>query len=45
MDGIMGGWGGLWMVLWLLVGFLVVGLALYGLVRLLQDLGRRGGDR
>lgn len=41
-DGVMGAWGGVWMVLWLIVVLVVLALAIYGLVRLFQDLGGRG---
>lgn len=43
VDGMMGGWGVLWMAIWLVVVIVVLALAVYGLVRLFQDLGRRGG--
>lgn len=44
MDGMMGGWGPVWMIVWLLVLLVLLALAIYGLVRLFQDLGRRRGD-
>jgi hypothetical protein len=44
MDGMMGGWGPIWMIVWLLILLLVLAPAVYGLVRLFQDLAaRRGG--
>lgn len=45
IDGMMSGWGPLMMIVWIVVVLLVLALAIYGLVRLFQDLGgrRRGG--
>lgn len=43
MDGMVGGGGMLWMTLWVVVLLVVLALAIYGLVRLFQDLGQRGG--
>lgn len=45
MNGIMGGWGPVAMIGWIVVLLVVLALAIYGLVRLLQDLSgrRRGG--
>lgn len=45
MDGMMGGWGPGMMIVWIVVALIVLGLAAYGLVRLLQESGgrRRGG--
>lgn len=35
----MGGWGPIMMIVWILVVLVVLALALYGLLRLFQDLG------
>lgn len=43
----MGGWGPIMMIVWILVVLVVLALALYGLLRLFQDLGgrrRAGGE-
>ncbi len=45
MDGMMGGWGPVWMVVWILILLVVLGLAIYGLVRLFRDLGTRRRGR
>jgi hypothetical protein len=43
MDGMLGGWGPIWMIVWLLILLVVLALAVYGLIRLFQDLGARSG--
>ncbi len=41
MNGGMMGWGWVMMLLWIVIVLIVLGLAAYGLVRLIQDAGRR----
>lgn len=45
IDSMMGGWGPVWMIVWILVLLVVLALAIYGLVRLFQDLGSRRSGR